>query len=84
MDGTNEWPELFYFPTWERAPDTSISSDIAGAVGFVAINRQSWFAAEWPPWTENLSIAVKELLPIVLAAHIWGNSWSRKRIVLII
>ena len=79
----NSWNgrSLFYFPTWERAPDTSISSDAAGAVGFAAINRQSWFAAEWPPGTENLSISVKELLPIVLAAHIWGNSWSRKRIV---
>ena len=57
----NSWngTSLFYFPTWEEAPDTSISSDTAGAVGFAAINRQSWFAAEWPPGTENLSIAAK-------------------------
>eukprot|EP00795_Rhopilema_esculentum_P009998 gene9998-18625_t len=80
----NPWNgrSLFYFPTWERVPDTSISSDTAGAVGFAAINRQSWLAAEWPPGTENLSIVVKELLPIVPAAHIWGNSWSPARIVL--
>eukprot|EP00795_Rhopilema_esculentum_P010007 gene10007-18633_t len=47
----NSWNgrSLFYFPTWERVPDTSILSDAAGAVGFAAINRQSWLAAEWPP-----------------------------------
>ena len=67
----------FYYPTWERA----ISPDVAGAVGFAAINKQSWFAAKWPIGFDGLNIAVKELIPIVLASYILGGSWSRKCIV---
>ena len=67
----------FYYSTWERA----ISSDAAGAVGFAAINKQSWFASKWPIGFDDLNIAVKELIPIVLASYIWGGSWSRKCIV---
>ena len=54
---------------------------MAGAVGFAAINKQSWFAAKWPIGFDDLNIAVKELIPIVLASYIWGGSWSRKCIV---
>ena len=77
-----EWngKSLFLFPQWERAPDCSISSDAAGSIGYAAINDKRWFAGRWPEGCQNLSIAVKELLPIVLAAHMWGREWSRKRI----
>ena len=72
---------LFFFPTWECAPDVSITSDAAGSMGFAAVMGSSWFAGKWPSESHTLSIAVKELIPIVLAAHIWGHEWSRKRIL---
>lgn len=72
---------LFFLPTWECAPDVSIASDAAGSIGYAALNGLIWFAGKWPIGCESLSIAVKELIPIVLAAHIWGHEWSRKRIL---
>ncbi len=71
---------LFYWAKWNKAPDVSISSDAAGALGFAAINQDTWFAGLWPSEAESINIAVKEFIPIVIAAHIWGDSWSRKRI----
>ena len=72
---------LFFHPTWEQAPDMSIASDAAGSIGFAAIAGLTWFAGRWPSEAHNLSIAVKELIPIVIAAHIWGQEWARKRIL---
>ena len=70
---------------WECAPDLSIASDPAGSIGYAALNGLTWFARKWPGGCESLSIAVKELIPIVffffLAVHIWGHEWSRKRIL---
>ncbi len=34
---------LFFLPTWEPAPDTSMSSDAAGQAGFAAINGTRYF-----------------------------------------
>ena len=71
---------MFFYPTWETAPDVSISSDAAGSLNFAAINHLSWFAGAWPSSAREINIAAKEFIPIVLAAYIWGGSWSRKRI----
>ena len=72
---------LFFNSVWEKAPDLSVSSDAAGSLGFAAINGLVWFAKAWPSGVSQVNIAVKEFVPIVLAAHIWGSSWARKRIV---
>ena len=40
----------------------------------------SWFAFRWPePWLET-SIAVLELVPIVVAAAIWGWQWCGQKV----
>ena len=41
----------------------------SGSIGYAAINDKRWFAGRWPEGCQDHSIAVKELLPIVLAAH---------------
>ncbi len=69
---------LFLFPKWEHAPKISVTSDAAGSIGFAAIYEQHWFAGVLPEEAVTINIASKELIPIVLAAHIWGDSWSRK------
>ena len=40
-----------------------------------------WFNGRWSPLQLPLSIAYKELFPVVLAAHVWGPRWSRRRIL---
>ncbi len=45
-----------------------------------------WFAARWPPELAGLcqvaSSALYEIYPIVVAAILWGNEWSRKSILI--
>ena len=54
-------------------------------VGFGGIFQNQWFCSEWPPQLPSikdgdLSMAFRELYPIVAAAIIWGKSWTSKRI----
>ena len=57
---------LFYFAGFEPAPNVFVSTDYAGRLGFGAIFKKEWFAGKWPDGSSSLSIAVKELIPIVL------------------
>ena len=60
-----------------------VVSDASGSWGCGAYlaGRGSWFQLPWPlDWSES-SITVKELLPIVVAAAIWGREWSCKVVV---
>ena len=69
---------LFYFACFEPAPNVFVSTDYAGRLGFGAIFKKEWFAGKWPDGSSSLSIAVKELIPIVLAAQIWGCQWKHR------
>ena len=67
-------------PRWTPIPDLHVSSDAAGSVGYGAILGRDWFVGRWSPLQLPLSIAYKELFPIVLAASLWGHQWSAKRV----
>ena len=84
------WWECF-LPTWNCRsfmcihskrcePQVLFSSDASGSWGCGAIWATRWIQCEWQSAWENESIALKELLPIVLACAIWGPSWSHKRV----
>ena len=34
-----------------------------------------WFEKQWPHTWEDIDITVKELVPIVVAAALWGRNW---------
>lgn len=38
-----------------------------------------WFNDQWFPHQIPFSIAYKEPFSVVLAAHVWGPRWSRRR-----
>eukprot|EP00794_Sanderia_malayensis_P013029 gene13029-biopygen10387 len=71
---------LFYYRNWTQAPTVKVTSDAAGSKGFAAIYNKQWFAAPWPDNLLSLNIAIKEFIPIVLAAKVWGRSWQRLRV----
>ena len=71
---------LFLFPKWEKAPGMFVTSDVASNIGFGAYHNDESFAQKWPEEAASLNIAIKEMIPIVVAANMWGNSWQRKRI----
>ena len=35
-----------------------------------------WFQIQWPKSWAPVNIAVKELLPVVAGAEIWGSGWK--------
>ena len=40
----------------------------------------AWFQLRWPESWSEVDIVVKELVPIVVAAAIWGRHWSRSHV----
>ena len=67
-------------PAKASAPDGLITSDASGSWGCGAYHNQRWFQLQWTQSTINWHITSKELLPIVVAAAIWGSRWAGKTI----
>ena len=59
----------------------SVTSDASGSVGLGIVFGSAWVAERWPPLPSDTHISVLELIPIVIAAHIWGHRWSRKSVL---
>lgn len=71
---------LFISPCWSQLSDLQVATDAVGSVGFGAYLDGRWFAHRWLASRLPASIAVKELYPIVLAAHVWGHQWAGLRV----
>ena len=69
-------------------PDSWISSfslklyTDASAASYAAVFGSQWIQGDFPSTWQNVNIAVKELVPIVLAVHLWGDSLKNKKITL--
>ena len=82
LDFLPTWNGVYFFdiPEWVPEADFELSSEASGKKGFGVYNNGAWFYRTWLPAQQPLGMAYKELFPIVLACHIWGQSWSNKRI----
>ena len=62
-----------------REPENTISivSNASGSWGYGAICGCNWFQLEWLGLgqAQQYNITTKELLPVVVAAALWGQSW---------
>ena len=65
---------FLYSPGVSQLPDLFVASDAAGSIGFGAMWRSHWCFGSWSFLSSPQSIAFMELLPIVVAAHLWGAS----------
>ena len=72
------WNGISYLPPTE--PHEFIESDASGSWGGAAIWGHLWFHFRWPNSWQNINIAAKELLPILLAAAIWGKEWTGRSV----
>ena len=61
-------------------PDIVTTLDTSSNWGCGAYCRDSWFQLEWNEATKQKHLTIKELIPIVLAAALWGESWSGKSV----
>ena len=73
-----EWSILMLYSSRLEHPDVSLWSDASGSWGCGAVWNNRWFQLSWQevPQFEKAPIATKELLPIVLAAALWGKEWG--------
>ena len=61
----------------------TITADASGSWGCGAFcsHPPQWFQCEWPVHWKSVNIAVKEMVPFVVASAMWGHSWRGQRIL---
>lgn len=62
-------------------PDATITSDASGSWGCGAWYGSKWFQLQWPDNMRSKNIAVKELIPIIIATLVWGPDFAGKRLL---
>jgi hypothetical protein len=65
--------------------DLHLFTDASG-IGFAGVFKDRWFQGRWPTGfkihsRKALNMALLELFPVVVAAVLWGQEWSRKKIL---
>ena len=78
---------MFYDSCITNAHDLELFTD-ASLIGFGAFFQNQWFCEKWPDVLpsikeSDLSMAFRELYPIVAAAIVWGKYWTAKRIMFV-
>ena len=66
------------------SPDISVYSDASGSWGCGALWQQNWFKMLWSEHLQNCSIAVKELVPVVIPAALYGPQWKGKIVLFVV
>ena len=66
---------MLWDPMTAHTPDVVMYSDASGGWGCGAYCMPNWFQLQWPDRLRSESIQVKELIPAVIAAAIFGRSW---------
>jgi len=72
---------FWLYPGMTAAASMEVTSDAAGALGYGAFFNQEWFNGLWFKGQIQLSIAYKELFPVVVAAHVWGHHWFKQHVM---
>ena len=65
----------------QDSPEAVVTSDASGFWGCGAWHDRQWFQLAWDERTVNWHIAAKELVPIIMAAVLWGQKWKGNRVV---
>ena len=83
-----QWWQTFVV-SWNRIsfwrdvdePAVEVFSDASGHWGCEALSSSQWLAVQWPDTARlKLPIAVKEFLPILLTAVLWGHQCTKRRV----
>ena len=64
-----------------QSPTFFLSTEASGSIGYGVFYSWEWFNGAWSVAQQSLSIAYKELFPIVLSCYVWGGGeWRNRRI----
>ena len=61
-----------------HSPEITVYSDASGSWGCGGYATTDWFQYKWLVHHQDLSIASKEFIPVVISAAIFGRCWSGK------
>ena len=64
---------------WIASPKMHLFTDASGSIGCGGVFGMKWFQIEWPKWLLDTkpSIALLEILPVLVACSVWGANWQR-------
>ena len=71
----DSWNGVSFLQPPQSLPTVEVTTDAPGTWGCGARHNTSWFQVHWDSRASSLSIAAKELVPIILACAAWGQSW---------
>ena len=75
----NHWNGCSFFPP--PLPSAHVYSDASGSFGCGAfVQGTGYFLLQWPQSWAPVEITAKELVPLVVAAALWGQRWSGNHI----
>ena len=63
-----------------KQPEVTVVSDASGSWGCGAVWGARWFQVQWENFLPEAHIAIKELVPLVIATAIWGGAWKGKSV----
>ena len=75
-----EWNGVSFLAPPPQLHATEMASDASGSWGCGAWHGTRWFQLQWDAASQELQIALKELLPVVLACKLWGPLWENQRV----
>ena len=55
---------------------SAVRSDASSKLGYGILYDNEWCAGSWPHSLDPEAIHIKEAIPLVIAASIWGKQWS--------
>ena len=61
-------------------PQIAATSDASGTWGCRAFEGSKWLQFKWPATMEASHISIQEMIPIVMAAALWGHLWKEKSV----
>ena len=76
-----QWNGVSFLTPPSSLPKVHLFTDALGSWGCAAWHGDEWFQVEWDSRSHSLSIAEKELIPIILACQVWGTSWAGLQVI---
>ena len=74
------WNGISFLWPPSKLPCQHLTSDASGSWGCGAWHGDEWFQLQWRADSAHLSIAEKEMIPIILACAAWGSAWGNHQI----
>ena len=77
---TDRWNGITIATLNDNEPSVRLTSDASGSWGCGAWSGSAWLQLKWNNQAQQFPIAVKELIPIIIATGVWGEHWKGRAV----